>query len=342
MIRRVVLGLDTVQQYLYRLKFQRGIAMEPLASVTQLETDVAKLRELKATSKVPYTMISPEEMATHWSASVDDESRKAMLNDQEMLLLLGVLDPGVDLTKLETNMLSDQVAGFYTPKEKQFFVLKDGQQDAYDQMTIAHEYVHALQDQNFDLSKLSSACKTEDECEALTALIEGDATLSMMFYAKENVPTVDLMQASSTAAGVSTTATYSVPLYMSESSMFPYDSGLSFVYKVYQGGEWKAVNKMFDSPPKSTEQILHPETYLEHQEPVNVLLPNLTASLKGDWHVVKDDVMGELNWLLAYAQQMGQNTASVAAKGWGWRSLPVAAEGATRIPYVLAMRNLLG
>lgn len=337
-VRRVVLGLDTVQQFFYRLKFQRGTAAQPLASVTQLEADVAKLRELKATSKVPYLMITKDEMADHWSASVDDESKKAMLIDQQMLVLLGVLDPRIDLARLETNMLSDQVAGFYTPKEKKFYVLKDGEQDAYDQMTIAHEYVHALQDQNYDLTKLSSACSNDDERQALTALIEGDATLSMVFYAKDYVPTVDLMQASSTAAGVSAGMTYSVPLYLSESSMFPYESGLSFVYKVYQGGVWKAVNKMFDSPPKSTEQILHPEAYLEHQAPVKVSMPDVPAALKSDWRVVKDNVMGELDWQLAYAQQMGQGAASVAAKGWGGDHYVLLQKGSSDT-YVLVTRT---
>jgi hypothetical protein len=132
--------------------------------------------------------------------------------------------------------------------------------------------------------------------------------------------------------------TYSVPLYLSESSMFPYDSGLAFVYKVYQGGVWKAVNKMFDSPPKSTEQILHPEAYLERQAPVKVSMPDVPAALKGDWHVVKDNVMGELDWQLAYAQQMGQGAASVAAKGWGGDHYVLLQKGSSDT-YVLVART---
>jgi hypothetical protein len=53
---------------------------------------------------------------------------------------------------------------------------------------------------------------------------------------------------------------------------------------------------------------------------------------------VKDDVMGELSWLLAYAQQMGQNTASVAAKGWGGDHYQLLQKGDTKT-YVLAMRT---
>jgi hypothetical protein len=338
-ILRYILGLDTIQTMFTRLKFTRGEAAAPFASAAQLESDVSAQRGLKTKQAVPFQYITPEEMAQHWKAAPDSERAKATLNDQEVLTLLGVLKPGTDLNKLNSDLLTDSVVGFYTPKDKKFYVLKDGEQSAVNQMTVAHEYVHALQDQNFDLTKLDDACGSEDACDAVRALAEGDATMEMILYTSKYLPIVDVMQAATAASGVKTGATNKVPTFLTESGIFPYNSGLNFVYKIYQNGGWKSVDALYAKPPQSTEQILHPELYRDSHSPVKVTVPDLAASLKGDWKEVKSNVMGELGWQLTLAEQIGPGAAAPAAKGWGGDVYVLLRKGDSNA-YVLVARTL--
>ena len=46
-----------------------------------------------------------------------------------------------------------------------------------------------------------------------------------------------------------------------------------------RSGGWDAVNEALQSPPPSTEQILHPEKYTAHEAPIEVELADPTADL---------------------------------------------------------------
>ena len=80
-----------------------------------------------------------------------------------------------------SNLLGSQVAGYYDPKAKQIFVVsRSGQIGAIEKITFAHEFTHALQDQNFGLEGIDvDAVGQGDRSLARLALVEGDATLLM-------------------------------------------------------------------------------------------------------------------------------------------------------------------
>ena len=59
----------------------------------------------------------------------------------------------------------------------------DDEFDASEQLTHAHEYVHALQDQYYDLEALQNDETLDDDAaQALLALIEGEAVLLQSLY----------------------------------------------------------------------------------------------------------------------------------------------------------------
>ncbi len=63
------------------------------------------------------------------------------------------------------------------------------------------------------------------------------------------------------------------PIYMKEALTFPYRYGIDFIADlVIKGGKDKAFAELFRNPPKTTRQIMEPETYLagERLEPMNV------------------------------------------------------------------------
>ena len=63
------------------------------------------------------------------------------------------------------------------------------------------------------------------------------------------------------------------PIYMKEALTFPYRYGIDFIAELLiKGGKEKAFAELFRNPPRTTRQIMEPQTYLsgERLEPMNV------------------------------------------------------------------------
>src|SRR5262249_31662498 len=77
--------------------------------------------------------------------------------------------------------------GYYSPKEKRLY-LYDDLSGAYEKGVLIHEMVHALQDQHFGLQQLHQGAFGSDAELALAALVEGDATFTMIELLKQEQP----------------------------------------------------------------------------------------------------------------------------------------------------------
>jgi tetratricopeptide (TPR) repeat protein len=308
------IGSDTLET---KMSFSRIAAGGAQASVAQLESDVAELRELAPKSKVPFKALDEEGLKQHVSSSLDAEARASMNSSDALLTLLGVLTPDQELEQIMTDLYTEQIAGFYDPKEGAFYLVEREEQSANDQLTIAHEYTHALQDQHFGLDPNGEEEQNGDQSLAFDALLEGDATLAMYQYAGEHVGVFDFAEARSKAAGMESEALDASPEFIRRLDLFPYEEGLKFVQALYQGGGWPAIDEAYAQPPQSTEQILHPDRYRSGDTPEAVKLPDLAAALGGTWKLAEADVFGELGLRLALAQYLGPAAAKAAADGWG-------------------------
>ena len=69
------------------------------------------------------------------------------------------------------------VGAFYDPAEKTVTVFGEPQRE-----TLVHEFVHALEDQTFDLQKYDRGATSSDEALARRAVVEGHATLCTMRF----------------------------------------------------------------------------------------------------------------------------------------------------------------
>jgi len=105
--------------------------------------------------------------------------------------------------------------------------------------------------------------------------------------------------------------------------MFPYDVGMLFVDYLYKRGNWAEVNKAYQKPPVSTEQILHPEKYIAGETPIAVAPVILADTLDPNWKLETTDSLGEfLTYLLMaygadYSAEVTENEAAIASTGWG-------------------------
>ena len=248
--------------------------------------------------------------------------------DERIYTRLGLLPEGTDLLELTTQALQGQVAGFFDPETKSLTVLDDdGELDLASRITLAHEVDHAIQDQRWGLQpRLDAIPKTEgDRIAAFKALVEGDATLLMTLWsARHAADDVLGVEGSSLPGGNSMEG---LPQVMQRELLFPYLDGLAFLMRAWGPGGWDAVNAIWDAPPVSTEQIMHPEKYPDEQ-PVAVELPDVAALLGDGWTKSGETVLGELTTsaLLADGAEwdpMGFSLDGVkmpnweAAAGWG-------------------------
>ncbi len=138
------------------------------------------------------------------------------------------------------------VQGYYSTKEKALFVYDDVAGN-YERGVLIHELVHALQDQHFGLSRRDDTPPGSDAEAALSALIEGDATYTMIEVLKKDQPRVAAM--------------LDQPLEKSRNlrNAFLYAQGARFVKSLKERGGWAAVNRAYTFPPRTTASILHPE-----------------------------------------------------------------------------------
>ena len=311
-------GITSAIEFVSSMKFSHLIADEG-ASVREIQADVAEIRELDPQVTVPYEFWSQDDLRAYLVESIDEEEEHGEFQtDETILTLLGLIEPDLDLENLIIDLYSEQIAGFYDTDEDTFYVLEDDEQTASDQMTIAHEYVHALQDQHFGLDVLDEEdALNADQRNAFDALVEGDATLAALLYADEYIGLFDQLGSVSSAASLDSEVFDASPSFIRETHIFPYADGLNFVSALYERGGWDAVNEAYNNPPQSTEQILHPERYREGDEPQDVSLSGLVADLGDGWTEVDRDVLGELGLRLILSEYVGPAAAAMAADGWG-------------------------
>jgi hypothetical protein len=240
-----------------------------------------------------------------------------------MLKLMGLIEPDASLADLYIDLLGSQVAGLYSPDDKQLYVVsKSGALGPTEKTTFAHEYTHALQDQNFDLSGMDLDQIGEgDRAIARLSLIEGDATLVMSLWQIDNLSQAEIMQLLGESLDPEATRILQeMPAALRETLLFPYTRGLTFTQGVQATGGWEAVNEAFANPPASTEQVLHPEKYTAHEAPVKVDLPDdLATRLGKGWTVGLEDTLGEFQLSLWLSDAGGGTLADAnqAAAGWG-------------------------
>ena len=107
------------------------------------------------------------------------------------------------------------------------------------------------------------------------------------------------------------------PPILVASLSFPYTSGVDFVAELYRRDGFAAIDAAWADPPRTTEQILHPQRYLAGDLPQLVSLVPLTSTLGAGWRQVDEDILGEFYLREYLAQQLPPATVDRAATGWG-------------------------
>lgn len=252
---------------------------------------------------------------------LSDETRGETERLQRLCSVLDLCEVSANLFPITVELITEGVLGYYQKGDKSLTMVSDqAKLDLLAALTYAHEYAHALQDERFDLTALVPAEDTFDASKALLALKEGDARLSeYLFYEtlplEQQTETAELLR-SRTQEFSRSPAVARAPRIIKQTFGWEFGAGAEFVFRLYLEGGFEAVNKAFQRPPQSTEQVLHPEKYLAG-EPVRATPPpDLEAALGLGWKTADEGVLGELLTGIHLGAFLPGERAKEAAAGW--------------------------
>ena len=248
-----------------------------------------------------------------------------MLTEQKLLIKLGVIPDDTDLEELLVLLFTEQIAGLYDFEAGTLFIA-DWIPLEIQKPVMAHELMHALQDQYFDLSSLLKSGKDNDDALlAKAALVEGEGFSVMLQYVLDSMGTSfldipDIIKLSRTSLAM-TAEQYQVlthaPDYLRESLLFPYIYGARFVQAYLRRNSWKDLSKLYAELPSSSEQILHPEKYLDERDtPVAGESLERPLQLDGSWKQIHQNTFGEFSLYLLLKQFIELPVAKQASEGW--------------------------
>jgi hypothetical protein len=220
----------------------------------------------------------------------------------------GMIPDTLDLEQLLLDLYSEQVIGYYDPETKTLYLV-EGTPSRDLRTVLAHELVHALQDQHVDIDSLISPSRGNDRQTAAQAALEGQATLVMFALLMEEqlgrpvtpeaMPPMGaqlkpLLEAQNSQFPVFQRA----PRVIRETLLFPYLGGAAFVQALSRAAEADPAafgGTDFPAPigpllPQSTEQVLYPEDHFIHRrdDPIDIQL----STIASPWRVVYENTLG--------------------------------------------------
>jgi hypothetical protein len=171
-------------------------AAAALAPLPTVERELEVLRGLRFLRPVERAVQDQAALRTFVRAEIARE----MGPEKNALFSRGVEQLGfttgpVNLAKLFEDVQVAQVAAYYDPRQNKFFVIEGNAGPGLTDVVVAHELMHALQDQHFDLTAFGGGDKpqteppfgdagglSDDQKIARQFVSEGEATFMMMAF----------------------------------------------------------------------------------------------------------------------------------------------------------------
>lgn len=299
---------------------------ERRAVVARTMARVELIRDREFQKRVPVKVVSREEYRASRQGGGGNRTFERWNNQVWEALFLVSEDR--DVADALDEVYGESVQGFYAPGRDEIVIVSDSETPTIDTRTLAHELVHALQDQHDDLS-LGPSRETQDGQLAVNALIEGDANVVQSLYTRRCERDWSCLQPPARGGG---SANYDMGVFL---VLFtPYAEGPRFVQALRErgGGDWSRVEAAYGSFPNSSEQVLHPARYPD-DAPQSLVVRDRT---RGDWRrfdLGQDtDTVGEASlyamfWANGQVAREGRSPYNYSySRSAGW-------DGDTLVPY---------
>ena len=288
--------------------------------ILPLVDKVEGLRGLHFEHPVRVTFLSDRRFEREFASDPDELTRverRELEDSTTALRALGLFDGNADeLLESASEVDAEGTLAFYDSQGERI-AIRGRKLDIETEVTIAHELVHALQDQHFNLDKLVNRTENATEGLALDALIEGDAVrIEVDYVAALSLSEQDEYYAATanTAAEIEAGFSEDIPEIIPVTFGIPYDLGPYLIFDLVAVGGNERVDEAFNAPPITDEHVLEPATYLAQDDPDDV--PRIR--LADDERPVGDaEPFGAISLYLMLASRIDARVALDAAEGWG-------------------------
>ena len=291
--------------------------------IGQIVEELSEITGFEAKRPIPHDVIKREDLKDFLEKRVREEIKPEEIRIEELLLRkFGFIPRDFDLKKTMIDLYTEQAAAFYDFHKKRLFLLESD--DALMQeAALSHELAHALADQHYSLDKfLDGAGNNDDGAMARMAVMEGQATWLMSELAVRRMgqslvdsPMMVEMMVRSVGGSADQFPVFDqAPLYLRESLIFPYTSGLRFQQEVVKRHGKRGFSEIFRNPPATTQQILHPETYFEDEKRPPPKLPRLRNGRR--YAKSAEGSMGEFDFAVLLRQYAAEEDVRRIAPSW--------------------------
>jgi len=291
------------------------------ARIDDLMAQISDITGLEVRRRVAHALIPRSRLKEFLEERIREEIEPDQIRVEELLLKkLGFAPKDFRLKETMVALYEEQAAALYDFRKKKLFLLDSGG-GPMQEAALVHELAHALADQHFRLQRfLDKAGKNDDGALARMAVMEGQATWIMMEFSArrigqsltESPEMVDLMSRLTGASSGEFPVLDRVPLYIRQSLVFPYASGLKFQQAVFEKLGKRAFREVFRRPPRSTRQVLHPEKYFRPDEREPPRLPRIGGGYKKS----AEGVLGEFDFAVLLQQYGDEGLVRRLAPKW--------------------------
>ncbi len=326
---------------------QDAVAEAMREQLLEIQQQVIKRRELDLLAEAPLTFPSQSELKAFLKRRfLEDYPPEQLQSDLVFLQALDLAPPGLDLKTVLQDFWLTWIGGYYDIVNGSVNIVlrpEDGARDVLpipQQVIYAHEFVHALQDQHFDLERIIDDANKEDDRDrrlAIHALFEGDADYIMHDFLR-HLYDVDPDAVNRAFSAVrEPDSEPEIPPVIIDTIEFPYRQGFHFIADVVAALGWEGVNQALrDNPPQTTEQIYHPQLYLAGEGAMPVNMPDLDEIVGAEWQKAYDGPVGEFFLRQHLEVYLAAYQANVLASGWGGDRMRIFTNGADdRLIWVL-------
>jgi hypothetical protein len=295
---------------------------EFLQAADEVLVEMSKLLSLPILSPLKKSLRSREEIRAYLLQKMkEDKDADKRYADQKSMEKFGLIPKDYPLEQTLVKVLTEQIAGLYDPDSKEFFIA-DWNTPADERMVMSHELTHALHDQHFHIDKWTDAAKPNDDAElARDAVVEGSALAAMLDYilrGKGSIRDLGELDPAMLMGDVDSSPELAkAPKVLQDELLFPYLAGTTFTQQVLKASSgWPDFHKVYEKPPVSTQQIMHPDLYFQGVVPPKIVLPETAGLISADWKKLDENNMGEFGLLEIFKQFLSKDRATSLAGAW--------------------------
>lgn len=279
-----------------------------LAQIQRIQSQTQQLRELPQAS-APVQFIDTDQVNSTLDRYRTQRDRDNSQRIDPLAKQIGWVDEAstteAEMQKLQQGL----VLGFYIPSAQTLWVVQKDSTDLspLQQATLSHEWVHALQDAAYDLRKRDDNVPQfdMDQSSAGSALAEGDATTFEDKWMQTYLTADQRREKTREELSIGTPGGAELGPLVGD-LMMPYIQGPKFIKAVLSSSGSPPLSSVYDRPPKTTTEILHPDLYLAGFAAKDVALPDIGTAIGPGWTQTMGGTWGEYSSAMLVAGINGE------------------------------------